>query len=166
MIYTNKKVFFIQKYASLQKYVKITGYDFKTIYVNQVSIIVNSRNIFCLGWKSDKSLATQNKKDDLSDNLDNIRDNLKQLFFIQQYASLQKYVKITGYDFKTIYVNQVSIIVNSRNIFCLGWKSDKSLATQNKNDDLSDNDDNVRDNDNNFIVQKNIKRDIVNNNEL
>ena len=154
MIYTNKKVFFIQKYASLQKYVKITGYDFKTIYVNQVSIIVNSRNIFCLGWKSDKSLATQNKNDDLSDNDDNVRDNLKQLFFIQQYASPQKYVKITGYDFKTIYVNQVSIIVNSRNIFCLGWKSDKSLATQNKNDDLSDNDDNVRDNDNNFIVQK------------
>lgn len=34
MIYTNKKVFFIQKYTSLQKYVKITGYDFKTIYVN------------------------------------------------------------------------------------------------------------------------------------
>ena len=33
-----------------------------------------------------------------------------------------------------------------------------------QNDDLSDNDDNVRDNDNNFIVQKNIKRDIVNNN--
>ena len=59
----------------------------------------------------------------------------------------------------------MSIIVNSRNIFCLGWKSDKSLATQNKKDDLSDNDDNVRDNDNNFIVQKkNIKRDIVNNN--
>ena len=78
----------------------------------------------------------------------------KKVFFIQKYASLQKYVKITGYDFKTIYVNQVSIIVNSRNIFCLGWKSDKSLATQNKNDDLSDNDDNVRDNDNNFIVQK------------
>ena len=47
----------------------------------------------------------------------------------------------------------MSIIVNSRNIFCLGWKSDRSLATQNK-DDLSDNDDNVRDNDNNFIVQK------------
>ena len=46
----------------------------------------------------------------------------------------------------------------------MGWKSDRSLATQNKNDDLSDNDDNVRDNDNNFIVQKNIKRDIVNNN--
>ena len=57
-----------------------------------------------------------------------------------------------------------SIIVNSRIYFCLGWKSDKSLATQNKNDDLSDNDDNVRDNDNNFIVQKNIKQDIVNNN--
>ena len=38
----------------------------------------------------------------------------------------------------------------------MGWKSDKSLATQNKNDDLSDNDDNVRDNDNNFIVQKKI----------
>ena len=47
----------------------------------------------------------------------------------------------------------MSIIVNSRNIFCLGWKSDKSLATQNKNDDLSDNDDNVRDNDNNFIAR-------------
>ena len=47
----------------------------------------------------------------------------------------------------------MSIIVNSRNIFCLGWKSDKSLATQNKKDDLSDNDDNVRDNDNNFIVR-------------
>ena len=78
----------------------------------------------------------------------------KKVFFIQKYASLQKYVKITGYDFKTIYVNQVSIIVNSRNIFYLGWKSDKSLATQNKNDDLSNNDDNVRDNDNNFIVQK------------
>ena len=70
-----------------------------------MSIIVNSRNIFCLGWKSDKSLATQNKNDDLSDNDDNVRDNLKQLFFIQQYASPQKYVKITGYDFKTIYVN-------------------------------------------------------------
>ena len=70
-----------------------------------MSIIVNSRNIFCLGWKSDKSLATQNKNDDLSDNDDNVIDNLKQLFFIQQYASPQKYVKITGYDFKTIYVN-------------------------------------------------------------
>ena len=69
------------------------------------SIIVNSRIYFCLGWKSDKSLATQNKNDDLSDNDDNVRDNLKQLFFIQKYASLQKYVKITGYDFKTIYVN-------------------------------------------------------------
>ena len=45
------------------------------------------------------------QNDDLSDNDDNVRDNLKQLFFIQQYASLQKYVKITGYDFKTIYVN-------------------------------------------------------------
>ena len=154
MIYTNKKVFFYTKIRFATKILKITGYDFQTIYVNQVSIIVNSRNIFCLGWKSDRSLATQNKNDDLSDNDDNVRDNLKQLFFIQKYASLQKYVKITGYDFKTIYVNQVSIIVNSRNIFCLGWKSDKSLATQNKNDDLSDNDDNVRDNDNNFIVQK------------
>ena len=39
------------------------------------SIIVNSRIYFCLGWKSDKSLATQNKNDYLSDNLDNLRDN-------------------------------------------------------------------------------------------
>ena len=28
----------------------------------QVNLIVNSRIYFCLGWKSDKSLATQNKK--------------------------------------------------------------------------------------------------------
>ena len=78
----------------------------------------------------------------------------KKVFFYTKIRFATKILKITGYDFKTIYVNQVSIIVNSRNIFCLGWKSDKSLATQNKNDDLSDNDDNVRDNDNNFIVQK------------
>ena len=34
---------------------------------------------------------------------------------------------------KTIYVNKVSIIVNSGGYFCLGWESDTSLATQNKN---------------------------------
>ena len=66
-----------------------------------LSIIVNSRNIFCLGWKSDKSLATQNKNDDLSDNIDNIDDNNNNYFLIQKYASLQKYIKITGYVFKT-----------------------------------------------------------------
>ena len=34
---------------------------YKTTDVNKVSIIVNSRGYFCLGWKSDTSLATQNK---------------------------------------------------------------------------------------------------------
>ena len=34
MIYTNKKVFFYTKIRFAKKYVKITGYDFKTIYVN------------------------------------------------------------------------------------------------------------------------------------
>ena len=59
-----------------------------------MSIIVNSRNIFCLGWKSDRSLATQNKKDDLSDNLDNIRDNLKQLFFYTTIRFATKICKV------------------------------------------------------------------------
>ena len=35
--------------------------------------------------------------------------------------------------YKTTDVNKVSIIVNSRGYFCLGWESDTSLATQNKN---------------------------------
>ena len=34
---------------------------YKTTDVNKVSIIVNSRGYFCLGWESDTSLATQNK---------------------------------------------------------------------------------------------------------
>ena len=34
MIYTNKKVFFYIKIRFATKTLKITGYDFKTIYVN------------------------------------------------------------------------------------------------------------------------------------
>ena len=34
MIYTNKKVFFYTKIRFATKILKITGYDFKTIYVN------------------------------------------------------------------------------------------------------------------------------------
>ena len=45
-----------------------------------------------------------------------------------------------------------------------GLEERQVASNPKQNDDLSDNDDNVRDNDNNFIVQKNIKRDIVNNN--
>ena len=35
----------------------------------RLSINVNSRNIFCLGWKSDTSLATQNKRNLVGDRL-------------------------------------------------------------------------------------------------
>ena len=45
-----------------------------------------------MGWKSDTSLATQNKNDDLSDNIDNIDDNLKQLFF---HTKIRSYLLAT-----------------------------------------------------------------------
>ena len=44
----------------------------------RLSINVNSRNIFCLGWKSDTSLATQNKRNLVGENNRN-STNYKQL---------------------------------------------------------------------------------------
>ena len=48
-------------------YSKIEGVLLKTIIDNLVtiktSISDNSKGIFCLGWKSATSLATQNKRD-------------------------------------------------------------------------------------------------------
>ena len=39
------------------------SYTKRSFERSEIRIIVNSRNIFCLGWKSDASLATQNKKE-------------------------------------------------------------------------------------------------------
>ena len=80
----------------------------------EIRIIVNSRNIFCLGWKSDRSLATQNKKDDLSDNLDNIRDNLKQLFFYTTIRFATKKCKVLF-----ISHGRTRIDTDTRNIYIL-----------------------------------------------
>ena len=64
-----------------------------------MSIIVNYcqfKKHILFGLEERQVAGNPKQNDDLSDNDDNVRDNLKQLFFIQQYASLQKYVKITG----------------------------------------------------------------------
>ena len=70
-----------------------------------MSIRCQFKEHILFGLEERQVAGNPKQNDDLSDNDDNVRDNLKQLFFIQQYASLQKYVKITDYDFKTIYVN-------------------------------------------------------------
>ena len=45
-----------------------------------LSIIVNERNIFCLAWKSDTSLATQNKRNLVGDRL--VVESFKQKYGI------------------------------------------------------------------------------------